>query len=248
MRPFRFRLVQLSAAAILVATAGISLLQTTPARADQHRSAAQFLSQAFADARAETSFHEVSTEVGGGHSVSFVNDVGTNSGRQHITRSDGTVANVEVTGGDAYFAGNRTALVTYFELPSSDAAVVGSHWVSLTPSDRDYQPVADGVTLQSALAELAPPSTGLTEGPQTTIDGQAVIGISGKLAGSTATKSATATFYITTGDHPLPVEVRTVGIEKPRLEVVGTVALSNWGERVAVSPPTSSIPLDKIVS
>jgi hypothetical protein len=232
---------------ILLATAGTSLLQTTPARAGQPHRAAQLLSQALADARAEGSFHVVMTGAGGGSHGTLTDDVGTDSGRQHITASTGTVANVEVVDGHAYFTGNHVALLKYFGLPSRVVAALGSRWVSLSPSDSGYKTIADDVTMRTALSGLGPVGD-LSEGHQTTIDGQAVVGISGKAPGMTAGATGEETAYVTDTSHPLPVVISSAVTQRPHQRVSNTIRFSDWGEHLAISAPADSISIDRLGS
>jgi hypothetical protein len=246
MRSLPSRFVRPLAAAAVLVTGGASLLQTTPARASQHRSAAQLLKQAFADARAERSFHLVSTEAGGGGlHASFVQDVGVGVGRQHIANPQGVVADVEVTGGHAYFAGNRTALVKYFGFPESIASTIGSRWVSLSQSDSGYRTVAANVTMQTALTGLGPVGT-LTVGPRTTIDGHTVVGVSGRAPGLPAGAKGSETAYVTDTHHPLPVVIAGAITQSPHPRVSTQTTFSHWGEPLSIPAPADSVAYDSL--
>jgi hypothetical protein len=247
MRLLRSRLARTVAAVTVLVTGGASLLQTTPARAAARGSAAQLLAHAFADARAEGSFHLVSTEAGGGTHASFVQDVGEGLGRQRITNSNGVVAHVEVTGSYAYFDGNRAALLNYFGLPTRTATTIGSRWVSLSRSDSYYATVAADVTMQTALNGLGPVGK-LSVGPKTKVDGQTVVGIFGRRPGSPARAKSAEIAYLSDTEHPLPVVISSVVTQSPHPSVSIKATFSDWREHLSIPAPAGSVTYDSLGS
>ncbi len=237
----------LTAAAALIAITGGSLgMAAGSTAASPHRSAragslgtaSGLLDQALADARAKGSFHQALTQTVGGVRGSLADDVTLTSGRQAISSSDGTRAEVEVVGSTAYMSGNQYALKSYFKFTSKQIAVIGSNWVSIPSTSTAFASVAYDVTVPTALAEVVP-SGHLTQGPKTAINGQQVVAISGDaptaFAGGTDGK---ATIYITASSDPLPVRasIEVTQANSARLTLTGT--MDDWGERVAVTPPT----------
>jgi hypothetical protein len=165
------------------------------------------------------------------------------TGRQQITRSDGVRAQVRVTGGAAYFAGNQSALVNYFGFTKSQAATIGPRWISLVPSDPGYKNVAADATLQTSLPELKL-AGGLREGHKSVVDGKAVIGIDG--AATLDGLHGTAVLYVTRDGHPLPVELVVRQTGHGQADAAVTITMSHWGERVDVTAPANSIAIGTI--
>lgn len=230
------------AAALLAATTCWSVIvpvgEAASRRTSSAHNATQLLSEAFADAKAKGSFHQSLTQASGGIHGSLEDDVALTSGRQQIVSSNGTRAEVEVVGQTAYMSGNQYALKSYFKFTSSQVAVIGSNWVSVPSTSTVFASISYDVTVPTALDEVAP-SGHLTEGPQTTIDGQRVIAISGGVpAGFTGGAASRTTLYITAGSDPLPVRatIEVAGAKQTKLSLLAT--MSDWGEHVAVTAPS----------
>jgi hypothetical protein len=242
----------LTAAATLFLIAGSALATGTTSAASAGRasspgSASGLLNQAFADARAKGSFHQALTQdVSGVHGSkatqgTLADDVTLSSGRQAITSSDGTRAEVEVIGRTAYMTGNLYALKSFFKFTTNQVAVIGSNWVSVPSTNTAFASIAYDVTASTALAEVAP-SGHLTEGRRTTIDGQRVIAITGGVPSAFAGGAdGKATIYVTVSSDPLPVSamIQVTQSNNSRLTLAGT--MSDWGEHVRVTPPTGRL-------
>lgn len=212
--------------------------QAAARHASSARRASALLSQAFADARAKGSFHQSLVQVSGKTRGTLTDDVTLDTGRQLIRSSDGTRAEVEVIGQTAYMYGNQRALESYFKFSSDEVAVIGTNWVSVPSTNTAFASLAYDVTVTTALDEVSP-SGHLTEGHVTTLDGERVIPISGGVpSGFSGGAGSRATLYVTAGGDPLPVRasVDVQQAHKPAVSLTGT--LTDWGEHVAVSPPT----------
>ena len=236
----RSRLLAATAAATTVAALSILAVGVgSGAQASTKGSAAsQLLGTALRNAASRHSVHEVVTEKAAKASGLVVSDVGTNQGRQDITRSGGVKAHVVVVGGTAYFSGNQAALVHYFGLPAAVAHKVGTRWVSVLSSSSGYSFVAGGTSLSSVLGGFAVPGQ-LKETAPTQVDGQPAVGITstGPATGST-TAPASAIVYVTRSSTPLPL--RAVYTYSSGASV--TLQLSGWGEHLALKAPTNVIP------
>lgn len=170
--------------------------------------------------------------------ATFADELTKGSGSQQISRSDGVRAQVRVTGGSAYIAGNQLALVKYFGFTASQAALIGRRWISLVSSDPGYKGVAADATLETALPGLELGGH-LSEGHRSVVDGKAVIAIDG-----TATPGGlhgTATLYVTSGSHPLPVELTLRQTGRGQSDAAVTITMSRWGERVNVPVPGNAM-------
>ena len=171
--------------------------------------------------------------------VAIVGDAGVVQGIQHITyRKGGKTGHVIVivSSNSAYIRGDAFTLVNYMGFRATSAAKYAGVWVLIPHTDRDYSTVAAGVTLPSAIAELTV-SKPLSTVPDTTIHGQRLIGVKGKLPASSGL-TVTATLYAQATGKPMPVE-ETATQANIRL----TVTLTNWNETVHVTPPTAAAPI-----
>ncbi|MDE3132521.1 MAG: hypothetical protein KGL15_00480 [Acidobacteriota bacterium] len=232
--------IRRSAALILVAGLWLAVAPGIQA-AQRHGGATSLLNKAFADATAYGSFRQSVSQVYGRTHGTLEDNVALHTGRQVITSSNGTRAQVLVDGKTAYISGNHYALRSYFSFTSDEVAVIGGNWVSIPSTSRAFAAVAYDVTVPTALTEVAPAGH-LTEGAAQTLDGQRVIGISGKAPAATAGGgSGTATLYITASRHPLPVRAVTEVSSHGHPKVYLTATMSHWGEHVAVSPPVGQL-------
>jgi hypothetical protein len=214
--------------------------QAAAPRTSSAHSASALLSEAFADARAKGSFHQALTQVVGSVQGTLENDVTLHSGRQLLRSSNGARGEVEVIADTVYMTGNQPALKSYFKFTSGQIAVIGSNWVSVPSTSSAFASIAYDVTVSTALEEVAP-SGHLTEGPETTIDGQRVVAINGGLPSSVAGGAGSrATLYVTATSDPLPVRASIEASQANHTMLSLTGTLSDWGERVAVTPPKGS--------
>jgi len=215
------------------------------AQATRAPSAAQLLHTALVDAAARGSGHQAVSSGSGSKTSTFSDDVATNEGRQVITLSDGARARILVVGGVAYFSGNQTALVQLFGLPAAVARDVGKRWVSVPSSNSKYSAVAADTTLPATLAAITP-SGALTATASTRLHGEAAVAIRGR-APAPQSQPGFETMYVTDSSRPLPLLV-TFNLQASGRLVAGTetIALTDWGEHLALAPPTNTIPVSKI--
>ncbi len=199
------------------------------------------LNLAFADARATGSFHQAVTQLTDGVQGSLANDVTLTSGRQRITSSDGTRAEVEVVGHTAYLTGNPYALKSFFKFTSSEISVIASNWVSIPATNTAFSSLAYDVTVPTALAEVAP-SGHLSQGHPEKLDGHEVIAISGGVPPAFAGGSdGHATIYVTATSDPLPIRATLQVTQANHKKLQLTATMGDWGEHVRVSPPAGQL-------
>ncbi|HWD69538.1 MAG TPA: hypothetical protein VG293_05045 [Solirubrobacteraceae bacterium] len=236
----------LIAVAALLGTAAVSLTLVAggtaagrhAARASTLGTATGLLNLAFADARAKGSFHQSVTQVSGGVQGSLTDDVTLTSGRQLIVSSDGTRAEVEVIGHTAYMTGNQYALKSFFKFTRNEISVIGSNWVSIPSTNTAFSSIAYDVTVPTALAEVAP-SGHLTEGRKLTLNGQQAIAISGGIPAAFAGGTdGHATIYLTATSDPLPIKATLQLTQSNHKKLELTAIMGDWGEHVAVKPPS----------
>lgn len=198
----------------------------------------QILSKADTAAKAAGSLHFSSTTKVGPASIAFNDDSEPGGGRQDVTMSDGGQMTVLLLSGIGYVNGNAAALSGFLGLTDAMSAQLAGHWISFSPGSPGYQQVVDGVTTSSVLREITPASP-LTKTARKTVDGQAVVGVSGPApASAQMPRGSKITLYVAASGRPLPVSC---------LEGTGsnltTLNLSHWGEQVSVAPPASAIPV-----
>ena len=159
-------------------------------------------------------------------------DSGTDLGHQ-VIQSGKEAAQVIVSGTTAYVLGNGEALATYFNFPSPLIQYLVDRWVSFRPSDLGYRNVTIGVTLPSTLKALVPAGA-LSASRPIQKYGEDVIGISG-----TGAKEHNTLYVQAKGRH-LPIAATQIagrGTNSTR----AVVLLSDWGEKLHITPPASSI-------
>ncbi len=214
---------------------GLSAL-TAPAWASGPTTASGLFSEAISDADSGGWVHEATVTTGSGHRVSMNDDIGTSSGRQVIDDNGGQMT-VLFLGGTAYVEGNAQALHRDLAAPSQDATELAGHWLSIPPGNQLFGPVSDAVTLKSDFDQhrLTGP---LKEGRQVRIDGVPAIPLTGTLAGAPHHERIAATFYVSAGSQPLPLEFRASGHG-----VSTQTRWTGWGQTVLLSVPPNAVSL-----
>jgi hypothetical protein len=239
--------------ALVVAAAGTAVgvwLGTGgPANAGTPATARQLVRSSLADARAAGSFHYLSSSTSSSATTTNVSqvtngDAAADSGRQVITLS-GDTFDVVVSQTTAYFRGDAAAMVVNLGIPIGVAEAHAGQWIALVPGEAPYQSVEIAVTTASALdqnitfsarkdlgsARVDGRQTTAIEGPMSPVDGQPARG--------------TATLYVSTSRHPLPVryvERGTVGSGSSMSRLSFSITFSQWGEHVGVTAPAGATP------
>jgi hypothetical protein len=224
---------------------------TVPSTTPSVSSAARLLKKALADGQARRSLHYVSvSSYADGAKVTIVGDVNRTAGFQTIVISAdgerGTMA-IELIGNEAYFRGDRLALVAFQGLTPAQAMAAAGRWVSVVPSDPSFTDTAAALTVASVISEvsLTPP---LGAAKASSLAGRPVVDLSGAWVGSGVPQHATAELAVSKGAVPLPVRFSgaagTIGSD----QFLETTVLSRWGEPVSVTAPRTSVPLSTITS
>lgn len=209
---------------------GAVLVLAAPAAASL--SPDRLLSSALANARAQRSVHYVSTGSSGTVGVRMVCDAARDRGIQRITfHKAGKTgqATVLVVANTAYLRADQFALINYLGFSASAAKRDAGHWLKIPSSSPAYRTVSAAVRLNSMLAELALPKP-LTRLPQSTVEGQHVIGLRNSSVSSG--HRVTRTLYVRAAGLRLPVAESTQGGGSQ-----SGVVLSRWNEPVRVSAP-----------
>lgn len=203
-------------------------------------SAASLLALAARNAIASGAVHEVTDAKLGGETLSMVNDIGTNEGRQLITISTG--ASTEVIALDsmkkAYTKGNELGLKSYFGFPAADAAKYAGKWMESVPSDQAWANITGSTTLESDFGTSLRIHNPVLSAKLVMIDGARAYAISGTEAATANSPAAKVTVYVSDSSKVLPLRVR----ETAKGETA-TVNWSKWGESLTLKAPSKSVPL-----
>lgn len=238
----------LSVSVLGVLAVGAQLAAVQDAEASS-RTPAQVLASSRAAAKAESSFHYVSVTKLPGKTVTLTGDVSQSSGEQTVVVvTDGGVGHLSesLVGGSAYFRGDELGLVNDLGMPSALATQYANQWVSLTPSDREFDSIATALTTSSALAQaviekpLSLRGTDHRMGQRVrTIAGS---GQSGKVAGSSKRLTSSARLYVSDTGKPLPVFYLSAAKYGGKA-YSQSISFGGWGEGVSVSAPAGAVPI-----
>jgi hypothetical protein len=196
------------------------------------------LSSALDNARTQHSVHYVTTASSATVDVRMVCDAARDRGIQRITfhkAGQTGQATVLVVAKVAYLRGDQFALINYFGFSASVAKRHAGRWLKIASSSPSYATVSAAVRLNSMLKELALAKP-LTRLPQSTVEGQRVIGLRNSSVSSG--HRVTRTIYVRAAGRRLPVAESTQGGDSQ-----SRVTLSSWNERVGVSAPRDATPL-----
>jgi hypothetical protein len=196
------------------------------------REAKTLLKLAMANALKKRSVHAVARFVTKRGTAVYDNRDALHRGVQHLTIQGGHVV-IRVVGSTTYYTGDKRGLVKFFGYGRKVAAVIGPRWVPLIVGNRGYKILTEGVTLGSLLRNqrVVGPLRML---PERVIDGITAVGIQGEGAGGGVRKNSIATWWVSTGKHPLPVEFDATNRHSHL-----TQRFSEWGEPVHVKRPTA---------
>ncbi|HVT63714.1 MAG TPA: hypothetical protein VHD81_01005 [Mycobacteriales bacterium] len=221
----------------VIATAGgfttPSLSSATPspdAATAEQREAKSLLAKARANALARRSVHAVARFVTRHGTAVYDNRDALHHGEQHLTIQGGHIT-IRVVGSTTYYTGDKRGLVRFFLYTPRIAAAIGRRWVPLIAGNRGYRVLTDGVTLGSLLDNERIVGR-LQMLPQRRVDGVRAIGIQGEGAGGGVRKHSVATWWISTGEHPLPVE-----FDASTTSSQLTQTFTDWGRPVHVKRP-----------
>jgi hypothetical protein len=223
----------------VIGSSVLSFVTVLPAGASTP-SAASLLASAVRNAIASGAVHEVDHAKLRGVTLTAINDIGSNEGRQIITISSG--ASTEVIAFDsmkkAYTKGNELGLKSYFGFPASDAVKYAGKWMEAVPSDQAWTNITNSTTLTSDFGTNIHIHDPALSTKLVTINGVRAYAISGTEAATANSPAASVTVYVSDSSKVLPLRVS----ETAKGESV-TVNWSNWGETLALKAPTTSVPL-----
>jgi hypothetical protein len=181
---------------------------------------------------------EVATTDAGVTSI-ISQDSGLTSGHQSVTQAGGHL-DVILIGSALYLKGDTSGL-TELGVTSAEAGRYANMWIAVPSGDSLYANTAEGVTVSSALGQVAL-SGPISMGSPTEVNGTAVVGLSGEGPGPNGAGTVPETMFVSTGPNPLPVEVTEAASDGSTLKAT----FSHWGAPVAISAPGGAIPISSI--
>jgi hypothetical protein len=188
---------------------------------------AQMLKQAIDAANATNSVHIALQTSDPSGPISVVGDVTSDAGRLDFTSGSDQVKLIK-TGKTIYMQANSSMLAE-FGMPPIMASSIGGRWVALQPGQPGYSDFIQLFDDSSTNSSSSLTTTGpVVNGGQTIRNGQNVVALKGTFDGTAGT------IFVTTDGQHLPVEFDVGGT---------TVAFSNWGEPVSISPPQGALSL-----
>jgi hypothetical protein len=194
---------------------------------------------------AQRSVHDVSLGISAYAKVSMVDDAGTNDGVQRITFTQAhrtghvtVIANASA----AYARGDAFTLTNYMGFKASAAKKYAGAWIKFVKGGTGYATVAAGVDLRSTMTEIKPVGP-FTTVPETTSEGQRVIGVRGQVNPSSGVVAIDTVFARATG---LPLPVSQVATIDGKVRYRAT--FSKWNEPLQVAIPSTSVPVAVVIS
>ena len=175
----------------------------------------------------------ITSDYGGGYVQT--DDSGPTVGSQMI-RASSLRFTVRVVGTTAYVRVDHTGGENFIGLADVAPALYLHRWISYRPGDPNYRPIATAVTMPSLLQFLAPKGE-LSKSSTDTVGGQPVVCIWGGFAESRGCLD------IATTGKPLPVQLTLTTVDGSQ----ETITFSRWGARVAVSAPSSAMPVSTLI-
>jgi hypothetical protein len=240
-------LVALSVCAAAAAGCGTTPALTFPALLPgggfTSDSPAAVVTTATSAAAAQGSVRVVAVSGGAGQRVESVYDVAGDRGRQTIAGTAGSGA-ISVVGGVAYQRADATYLQQSENFPAALATRYAGQWISFRPGQPGFEVVSAGDTLSSALAEVTPGGPLRTIGLGTA-DGQAVIEVTGSNPAGTGPGTEVLDVALAAPHLPVKAVQRFSGAGGAS---VNTETFSDWGEGVAVSAPSRSVPITSVIA
>jgi hypothetical protein len=170
----------------------------------------------------------------------MTNDIGTYSGRQVVSFSDGARAEIIAFEGSgvAYAYANYLGWGQYFGLTPAQATQYAGQWLIITPDNPEYTNIVSGTWLKSDFTASSIGFVGaLSLGAGGVKAGVHVTVIKGAVPASGGLPKGTAQFYVSVAKPIRPVEL-TYAIGS----VSSSVVWSRWGKPVTLRPPGASLP------
>lgn len=188
---------------------------------------------------AQRSVRWTSRAASGGAVIAMVCDVARTSGIQRISYRDGTgsgKATVMVVGKNTYLRGDTLTLTRFMGFNAFAAAKYAGAWIEIPTTDPRFPAVAAGVTLRSAINQLAMVAP-FRQLPSAFVHGKKVLAVAGQAPGNTPVG---VVLYTRPSAPHLPV-----GAVSKTTGAATSIFFSRWNEPVEVSKPDRAVLISK---
>ncbi len=235
------RVVTVVTLAIVVAIGAEIALAATGTTKPHPPTPSQLLRASLGAASTATSFHYRATWQIGELRQTIVGDVEPTSGTQSGSVGEAHFSAMLV-GQEVYFRGDAAALRDLLGLPATVASKAAGSWISLQQSDGPYSSIVEGLTTETALAQvlIAPRATSARHGgPEVPL-----LRITGQIPPGSRNQ-------VVTGSARLDVDPRS---KLPHAYLAGgrdggqpwstSISFTGWGEEVPVTTPQATLPYE----
>jgi hypothetical protein len=192
------------------------------------------------DALAGRWVHEVEVSTEKGNSAKYIDDVGTNEGRQEIALGDGV--HVEVLAFDQqkkmYIRANALGISSFLGISKTQPGQYANKWLLVTPENTNYAVVASDTTLKSDFDSQLISYGKVTRGADTTIDATHVQALKWTVPKSKNYAAVAVTLYVTVSGTTLPIE-----LSEKTTSGDYVVQWSKWGRAVPLTAPKGAEPM-----
>jgi hypothetical protein len=184
-----------------------------------------------AAADAATSAHVSGSIVSNGSPITLNLDLASGGGRGQLSLG-GLGFELVQTGGTVYIKGSAAF---YRRIGGAAAAqLLQGRWLKAPTTAPEFASISSLTELHRLVDATLENHGTLTKTGTTSVNGQAVVGISDQSKG--------ATLYVATTGKPYPVQIAKGGAGG------GTVTFGNWNEPVTITPPANAIDIAQLRS
>ena len=199
----------------------------------------QVLRASLRAAAAADSFHYRATWQTDGLSQTIVGDVGLMSGAQSVSVG-GAHFTAVLVGQEVYFRGDAAALRDQLGLSARAASVGVGAWISLQQSDGPYSSIEQGLTTETALAQVL--ITPRATSPGHPWHGVRTLRVTGPIPPGTRHQVVTGSARLDVDPRSkLPFAYSARGRDGDR-PWSASISFTGWGEEVPVTTPQSTVP------
>jgi hypothetical protein len=187
----------------------------------------------------ETSVHVKVSSVSTKGPNSVVADIGKTSGRETYVAGDETFT-IEVTPAYAYLSGSKQGLINLMDLTVKEQKKVGTRAIAMKVGTSPYANFKSNLTSGSFanLLPLAKGTTLLTKRDAATGGYQ----LKWKDAATSSSAASTSVLTISAGKEALPIKETVTTVDG-----TSQTRFSQWGERVTVTVPKSTVPFASVI-
>jgi hypothetical protein len=223
--------------------AGLELGTAIPVGAAQS-SASKLMAATLAAAQKSGAVHFVETATSGKQTQKIVGDVSATAASQTVSGA-GSSLQAQLIGSTIYITGSATSLESALQLTAAQATPNANKWIAISSSDAPFQSVSQALTLGATLSDFTPKAKGIHLGSAKTVGGVKVTPISGTPSSLSKGTTGTVTQQVSAKSPNLPVQ-GSLALKNKSQHFSEAVVFSNWGAKVALTAPASTVAYSSI--